>query len=175
MNKKRRFQVKGGENSESTTKEILNNKNLELLEKYQKENEVLLRQLHFIQEKLERIYAEKHFQETHKKPLYGAGERVKSSLSYRIGNTFVRSSRSISGVIALPFALRREVKAYRQNNEIMVMKNMPLLEDYSDYALALRAKKHLSYKIGEIIVANYSSISKWPMMLKSVFLIVLKK
>lgn len=152
-----------------------NESNSKNLEELQKENDILLKQLHFLQEKIEKMYAENYLAKNQKKTLYGAGERVKSSLSYRVGNTLVKRSKSIVGILLLPSALLKEVRVYRLENEKMAFKNMPPLEDYSDYALALKAKKHLSYRVGEVIVGNCSSISKWPSMLKSIFSLMIKK
>jgi hypothetical protein len=110
----------------------------------EQENEMLLSQLHQIQEELERYYLEN--QELKKNvgyiapKLYGAKERVKNSLEYHIGAALIEHWKS--GKLTLLSAVKKVQKKHK-NSE-----NLPPLEDYADACEGYKIQKHLSYRLG---------------------------
>lgn len=142
---------------------------LKEIENLQKENRVLLRQVFFLQEKIDRINDEVVVQEKTEKIIYGAGDQVKLSLSYRVGKVIVCRSKNFFDYLLLPFRVIREIKLYYLDIERSYIKNQPKLNEYADYKNAIKAQQHLSYKIGEIITNNFTKISNWPKMIKGLF------
>jgi len=129
-------------------------KKVEDVEKVKKdkeqENELLLTQLHSVQEELEKYYLEnKGLKE--KKRYYGAAERVKSGLSYRLGMEIAEKSKSLSGLITLPFALRAVKKEY-ELEKLKQEETLPPIESYADAYDAQRVKKHLTYELGQTTI-----------------------
>lgn len=133
----------------------------------QEENELLLGQLHKVQEELERYFLEnqKYKKNSPKKPeqktYYGAAERVKQQLSYRLGSTMIANSRSFSGWLSMPFALNAEVKKFRKEQEKKANQKLPPVSAYSDAYEAERVKQHLSYRLGACMIKNSKSLSGW--------------
>ncbi len=134
-----------------------------------KENELLLTQLHNVQEELERYYLENcqlkangsacNFQS--KKEYYGAADRVKQQLSYRLGATVIKQSRSLRGWLKMPFALRTEVNRYNKYRESIKNQNFPPISQYKDAYEAEKVKKHLSYRLGARFLSNIKTFSGW--------------
>lgn len=131
------------------------------------ENDLLLKQLHIVQEELERYFLEiqkykKHSsKKTDVKEYYGAAERVKQQLSYRLGSTMIANSRSFSGWLSMPFALNAEVKKFRQDQEKKENQKLPPISAYMDAYEAERVKQHLSYRLGACMIKNSKSLSGW--------------
>lgn len=131
------------------------------------ENDLLLKQLHIVQEELERYFLEnqKYKKNSPKKPeqktYYGAAERVKQQLSYRLGSTMIANSRSFSGWLSMPFALNAEVKKFRKEQEKKANQKLPPVSAYSDAYEAERVKQHLSYRLGACMIKNSKSLSGW--------------
>jgi hypothetical protein len=123
------------------------------LKELEEENDLLLMQLHQVQEELERYYLEnqslKKNQIKPKQRFYGAAERIQQQLTYRLGATLIANSRSFSGWLQMPFALRREVRAYRVDMSKRGHQNLPPIHSYADAYEAERYKEHLSYKLGQ--------------------------
>jgi len=121
-----------------------------------KENDLLLLQLMSVQEELEKYYLENKSlknQLEEKKRYYGASDRIKQQLSYRLGATMIEKSKSIRGIISLPFTLLKVHSQYKK--EMKDRKNqpkLPLIHTYADYYEAERVKKHLSYRLGQAMV-----------------------
>lgn len=134
------------------------------------ENDLLLKQLHIVQEELERYFLEnqKYKKNSPKKPeqktYYGAAERVKQQLSYRLGSTMISNSRSLSGWLSMPFALNAEVKKFRKDQEKKANQKLPPVSAYSDAFEAERVKKHLSYRLGARMISNSKSLGGWMIM-----------
>lgn len=134
------------------------------------ENDLLLKQLHIVQEELERYFLEnqKYKKNSPKKPeqktYYGAAERVKQQLSYRLGSTMIANSRSISGWLSMPFALSAEVKKFRKDQEKKSNQKLPPISAYRDALEAERVKQHLSYRLGACMIKNSKSLSGWMSM-----------
>ncbi|KGH30598.1 hypothetical protein [Comamonas testosteroni] len=128
----------------------------------EKENELLLTQLHKVQEELERHYLENCRLKAELKPqpraLFGAADRVKQQLSYRLGATMIRQSRSIGGWLSMPFALRAEAKRYAQDKVASKSLQLPPITQYRDAHEAELIKQHLSYRLGACLVANTKTL-----------------
>ena len=119
------------------------------------ENELLLTQLHQVQEELEKYYLQNKAlkeKEAEKKRYYGAAQRVKEQLSYRLGATMIEKSKSFSGVIGLPFTLVGVVSQYKKDLKEKKKKKLPPIERYVDAYDAQRVKEHLSYMLGETMI-----------------------
>ncbi|MDR2080608.1 MAG: glycosyltransferase [Campylobacteraceae bacterium] len=112
----------------------------------EQENEMLLSQLHQVQEELERYYLENQELKKNVKPtapkLYGAKERVKNTLEYQIGATMIEHWRS--GKLTLLSAVKKVEKEWKNQKS----ENLPPLEKYADAEEGYKAKKHLSYRLG---------------------------
>ena len=138
----------------------------------QEENDLLLTQLHKVQEELERYYLENrqlkaggaklHFQS--KPTYYGAAERVKQQLSYRLGATMIAQSRSVGGWLRMPFALNAEFKRFKQDQTARANQKLPPIAQYRDAHEAERVKQHLSYRLGARMIANSKTLGGWVAM-----------
>jgi hypothetical protein len=135
----------------------------------QQENELLLLQLHQVQEELERYYLENQQlkqqvtpqskQGGAKRPMphYGAAEHVKRQLSYRLGAVMITQSKSFTGWLGMPSALLRAAREYDQDKKHRSTEKLPRLSQYADSYEGERVKRHLSYRLGTIFLANYRS------------------
>ena len=124
------------------------------------ENELLLSQLMSVQEELESYYLENEkLKQRIKKSIevkhYGAGERIKQQLSYRLGAVMIDHSHSFGGFISMPLALMKEQKKFK--SELKKKIKLPAIESYADAYDAARLKKHLSYRLGEVMVESSKS------------------
>lgn len=142
----------------------------------EEENKLLLEQLHHVQEELEKFYLQnielKKKNDTpnvqRKKQYYGASERIKQQLSYRLGALMIEKSKSFGGVLTLPFALYGETKKFRAE-KASCQEKLPPLHTYADAYDAERIKKHLSYRLGQAMIYSMKSplgIFKVPFALK---------
>lgn len=137
------------------------------------ENQFLLEQLHQAQEELEKYYFEikelknKKTVISNEERYYGAAERVKQQLSYRLGSKMIEDSKSFGGICSLPFTLYAEIKKFR--TEKKTQKKLPPLHTYADAYEAERVKKHLSYRLGQTMIETMKSpfgILKLPFAIK---------
>lgn len=145
--------------------------------KLEKENELLLTQLHQVHEELERLYlaskkggASLPAGPTTAKPSkkeqpgqYGAAARVKKQLSYRLGATMIAHSGSISGWLSMPFALARQVREFKSDKQAAPQK-LPPISTYRDAHDAERVRQHLSYRLGAVMLSNSRSPIGWVKM-----------
>ncbi len=135
----------------------------------QQENDLLLLQLHQVQEELERYYLEnqklKRSPAIPAKPpktaLYGAAERVKRQLSYRLGATMIAQSRSFTGCLTMPSALLKQVRQFKSEQKTQGDVKMPPIKNYADAHDADRVKQHLSYRLGAVMVTHAKSPLGW--------------
>lgn len=135
----------------------------------QEENDLLLSQLHKVQEELERYYLENRrlkvggakLQSQSKQTYYGAAERVKQQLSYRLGATMIAQSRSVGGWLRMPFALNAEFKRFKQDQAARANQKLPPIAHYRDAHEAERMKQHLSYRLGARMIANSKTLGGW--------------
>jgi hypothetical protein len=145
-------------------------KDAKQLKELEEENELLLAQLHSVQEELERQYLKNVEQQKKKESqrYYGAADRIKQQLSYRLGAKMIEDSKSSGGVILMPFTLYGEVKRYRKEQK--TRQKLPPIHKYADAYEAERVKKHLSYKLGSAMVESMKSpfgVFKLPFALKT--------
>lgn len=135
----------------------------------QQENDLLLRQLHQVQEELERYYIENQRlkkaaatpAKATKPAYYGAADRVKAQLSYRLGYLMVQRSRTVGGLVTLPWALLREAQQFRRAKSATTGKKLPPLHQYRDAAEGDKVKQHLSYRLGSTLIKNAKSPIGW--------------
>lgn len=134
-------------------------------QKTQNENRRLLSQLQVVQEELERRHAEiQHLKKTtipRDPPLYGAAERVKQQLTYRLGATMIQKSKSVGGWLSMPFALIGATRKFRTEQRAMGGKKLPPIFKYKDADQAERVKQHLSYRVGTVLLRNVKSPLGW--------------
>ena len=128
----------------------------------QKENELLLTQLHKVQEELERYYIENAKYKANAKPkaYYGAADRVKQQLPYRLGAMMIKNSRSVSGLLSMPWALRSEAKRIREETAANSEK-LPPIAEYKDAHEVESVQRHLSYRLGDTWVKRTQSLGGW--------------
>ncbi|EPK7361502.1 hypothetical protein M2O40_004204 [Kluyvera ascorbata] len=128
----------------------------------QQENELLLTQVHKVQQELERYFLENQKLKQHQTPAYyGAAERIKQELSYRLGATMISRSRSLTGWLGMPHALAAERRAWLQLNNKQPPKILPPVTIYRDAHEAERVKNHLSYRLGQVLISNSGSVVGW--------------
>lgn len=128
------------------------------------ENNLLIAQLHHTQEELEKYYLENQRLKSAQPSAanlpstavyYGAAERIKQDLPYRLGATMVSHSKSAKDLAKLPVALFKEYQDFQKHQGDQ--KDLPLIEDYQDAKEAEKVKKHLSYKLGKTLVDGVKS------------------
>ena len=90
----------------------------------------------------------------------GAIARVKNQLSYKIGAKILQAKSALNA-IKLPFAIlyliaQHKIDLARYNSSLRINPTLkqPRLESYADYAEALKAKNHLSYRLGNALLKN---------------------
>jgi hypothetical protein len=134
------------------------------------ENELMLLQLHQVQEELERYYLEN--QRLKAKPSapakpaapYGAADRVKQQLSYQLGSKMIERSRSLSGWLGMPFSLIGVARQYKRDlPKRKAAKQVPI-EKYRDAHEAERVKQHLSYRLGTVLIKHGKNPLRWPLL-----------
>lgn len=131
------------------------------------ENKLLLTQLHQVQEELERYYLENQRLKLGGKSkhnsvvLYGAAERIKRQLSYRLGAVMIQREKSPWGFISMPWALIAETKAFRKEKAERANEKLPPLSAYADKDKAERAKQHLSFRLGSTLLKHLRSPLGW--------------
>lgn len=130
---------------------------------FEKENELLIIQIGQLQEELEKYYLENHHlklnyntknkTDSTKNSLtpiyYGAANRIKQDLPYILGAKIVSDSKSIKGLIKLPWSLMKEYVFFEKS---MSTHSLPSLDLYIDKHEAEKLKRHLSYTLGYTIV-----------------------
>jgi regulator of replication initiation timing/uncharacterized protein YqgQ len=129
----------------------------------QQENSMLLEQLHIVQEELEKLYSQggtKAAAISESGPYYGADQRIKRQLTYRLGAVVV-NSHSVKDFICLPLALKREYAAYQKDIKARKNEKLPPISQYADAHKAEQVKRHLSYRLGQVIMDNAGSPMGW--------------
>lgn len=91
----------------------------------------------------------------------GAVDRVKNTLSYRLGNAIVKANNSLYKCILLPFLLLQIIIQYKREKtlyEFICKTNpsftKPPLHTYIDYQECLKTKQHLSYQLGNLLIKS---------------------
>lgn len=132
------------------------------------EKEILIVQMYQIQEELERYYienqklknievskSERTIRDLEQQPThYGAAERIKQDLPYRLGEKIVKAKQP-KHIVSLPFVLAKEYSDF-QKNEVSVEK-LPSIKLYKDAYEAEKIKKQLSYKLGVVVTTEVKS------------------
>ncbi|MBZ7937990.1 glycosyltransferase [Campylobacter molothri] len=92
--------------------------------------------------------------------LYGAANRIKNQLSYRIGTILV-NSKTLFQCIKAPYKIIKVIYQYKKENQIYRILiqldskfKLKPLEDYIDYYEALLVKEHLSYRVGNLFIKH---------------------
>lgn len=133
-------------------------KNQTVVGNVQQENELLIGQLHQMRRELDRVFADNQRcrssnSDMSKQPMYGAANRIKDDLPYRLGSLIIKRSKSISGLTTLPFVLIKEYREFSNKQS----DNLPAIENYQDADEAEKIKKHLSYRLGKVLVDGIKS------------------
>jgi hypothetical protein len=130
---------------------------------------LLLAQLHQVQEELERYYLESQRLKTAparapEPALYGAGDRIRQQLTYKLGATMIQRSRSLGGWASMPWALLREVRHHRRKKNQRPAHELPPIHRYRDAHEAERYRNHLSYRLGQALLTNARNPVGWVRM-----------
>lgn len=145
--------------------EIENNK--DLLSKAIKEKDVLseenhrmILELHSIQEEFERLYMQ--VKVNHERNLiYGAADRIKNQLEYRLGACLINSSTNICGIFKMPFSLMSVYSKYKKEYKEKRWNELPPLETYQDFQEGEKIKLHLSYRLGKVLMKYIKNPFMW--------------
>lgn len=147
-----------------------------VISQFYQERQLLVAQLHQVQEQLEVLYLQNLIlekklanQKVVQKPKpkiaenarIGAADRVKQQLSYRLGSILVKNTRSVGGCLAMPFALAGEIRRYRKEQKQRSSKKLFPIHTYKDSDQALRVKNQLSYRLGSVLVMHSKSPIGW--------------
>jgi hypothetical protein len=131
----------------------------------EEENDLLLTQLHIVQEELERYYLENQElikkQPKPKPKPYGAAERVQQQLSYRLGAAIIANSRSLGGCLKMPFSLIGVTRAYRADLRAKANLKLPPIHAYADAHEAERYRQHLSFQLGQTMLKHIKTPWGW--------------
>lgn len=138
---------------------------LHKVKELEEENDLLLAQLHQVQEELERYYHEnqnlKKNQTKPKSKPYGAAQRIQKQLSYRLGAAMITNSSSLGGWLRMPFALTGQVRAFRADRRAQVGQKLPPIHTYADAFEAKRIQQHLSYQLGQTLLKHGKTPWGW--------------
>ncbi|EAH5218288.1 hypothetical protein D8J68_08795, partial [Campylobacter upsaliensis] len=92
--------------------------------------------------------------------MFGASDRVKNHLSYKIGMKFLKATNFVN-IIKLPFAILSICLKHKKDQAVynsMIRVNPKLalfpLESYADYNEALRITNYLSYRLGNAFIKH---------------------
>lgn len=132
------------------------------------ENELLLNQLHQVQEELERYYLEAQKLKQKAAPAkpaepvyYGAGQRIRQQLSYKLGATMIERSRTVGGWFSMPVELLRVAREHKRELPLRQVQKLPPISKYRDAHDAERHRNHLSYRLGQTLLKNVRSPIGW--------------
>lgn len=136
-------------------------------------SQLLTVQLQQVQEEMEKLFNEneKHKAENRKlkkeiskSQHKDAAKRVKQQLSYRLGATLVEQSRSIGGLLNLPFALYKEHRRFnnqKKRGKKTTSNPTKRREDDKAAKAVAQVKQQLSYRLGQTLVINARSPVGW--------------
>ena len=71
------------------------------------------------------------------------------------------NSHSLKDFICLPLALKREYAAYQKDIKARKNEKLPPISQYADAHKAEQVKRHLSYRLGQVIMDNAGSPLGW--------------
>ena len=123
------------------------------------ENAWMLDQLHELQREIERLergtpHEPRPAAAAPSPELFGAAERVRECLEYRIGAAMIRHARSPVGWLRLPGAVLAEVWRHHWRCWRSRAVSHPPLLAYRDAHEGERVRLHLSYRLGHVTVVN---------------------
>jgi len=126
------------------------------------ENTWMLDQLHELQREIERLERAtpreaRAVDDAPSPELFGAAERVRESLEYRIGAAMIRHARSPVGWLRLPLAVLAEVWRHHWRRWRTPAVSHPPLQAYRDAHEGARVRLHLSYRLGHATLTH-----AWP-------------
>ena len=88
-----------------------------------------------------------------------ATQRIHNHLSYKLGSILTRNSKSLFGLLKIPFLLiavtlahKEQEKAYKEKIKANPSLALPPLESYLGYQEALKEKECFTYKLGEAFI-----------------------
>ncbi|EFO9213493.1 DUF2972 domain-containing protein [Campylobacter lari] len=91
-------------------------------------------------------------------------DRIKNSLSYKLGFTILEQTKQHRGYITLPYKLYKikqqhfkEQKLYKQTIKIFPQIAHPKIESCKDYNEGIKYKYHLSYMLGETLIKAHKT------------------
>ncbi len=126
------------------------------------ENELLLNQLHMVQEELERHYLKQQQpQKPSRSRYYGAADRVKQQLTYRLGARIIKQDQTFWGKIFLYPALLDEFLSFRRDLKARCKQKLPPISQFADAYEAENVKRHLSYRLGLVVKKCGWNPIKW--------------
>ncbi|CAM4263304.1 hypothetical protein COAQ111491_13800 [Comamonas aquatilis] len=148
----------------------------------EQENELLLMQLQQVHVQLERYYLESQCL----KPLesvapslttvaatkvprqpdtrmiyFGAGERIRQQLSYKLGSVMIAHTKKKGGYLSLPWALWKVSRQHEIERPQREALKLPPINRYRDSWEADRHRQHLSYRLGSTLLQNLRSPLGW--------------
>ena len=126
-------------------------------------NNHLVKSLFDAQKELEKLYVKSQKQVEKTQVNYGAADRVRGYLSYRLGTVMMNNYSSFLGCLKMLFKLLAEVVRFKKNQKNKP--KLPPLNTYVDYCEAERLKKHLTYHLGSEILRCFKTplgLVTWP-------------
>ncbi|EOJ2487881.1 hypothetical protein ACM1JK_000800 [Campylobacter jejuni] len=90
---------------------------------------------------------------------FSAIELVKNHLSYKLGQAIVENSKSILGLIRMPYVLSYISDKHKQEQKYKKDLSLKLscFKNYPDYQEALKYKECFAYKLGEALIKAHRS------------------
>jgi hypothetical protein len=130
------------------------------------ENQQLLLQLRQVQAELERSYQEAQRLKKQIPPPkppgpFGAADRIKKQLGYRLGAVMVDRHDTLGGWLAMPWALIAEARAFRKERRTSGNVKLPPIHTYRDASEAERVQQQLSYRLGNAFIKHAKSPIGW--------------
>lgn len=135
------------------------------------ENAQLIKELHKLQAQMEVLYNTKVDIKpeslnsnlvTEPQVYYGAVDKIKSDLPYKLGSKIINTPLKPTAIIKLPKDLLSTYKKFNKDNHAKA--NDIDLSQYKDGHEAVKVKNHLSYKVGNTLLEGFSSPKKFIMM-----------
>ncbi|WP_455287324.1 hypothetical protein [Cupriavidus necator] len=130
----------------------------------QREVNSLVERIHQMQEEWEGRMPSSPASVAKRQEHYGAAERVRRQLSYRLGATMIKHSYSVGGWLTMPLGLAKEAKRFRNEKEHRSKEKLPPIASYRDAPEADRMRRHLSYRLGSKMLGNAGSPIGWVRM-----------
>ena len=134
------------------------------LERLKQVNALLVAQLGQVEATLKSEYASARRRSAHAAgslEQLSAADWVKRHLSYRLGSTMIKNSRSVGGWLAMPWALLWQVVEYRRDHRRQKQLNLTAPKDKSNSHESERVKQYLAYRLGNVMIKQSRSLKGW--------------